>query len=694
MLFKLSLKNIKKSIKDYAIYFFTLVLGIAIFYVFNSLDSSTAMLTMTKRQSDIIELINSMLGVISVFVCVILGFLIIYASQFLMKRRKKEFGIYMMLGMGKKELSKILVLEALLIGLFSLVVGLILGVFASQFMSLLVANLFEADMSNYVFSFSLSALSKTILFFTMIYLFVMLFNTFSISKCKLIDLINAAKQNEKISNKNAWISVLAFILSVIMLSYAYYQVTTQGLGIDIDFLGYMIILGCLGSFLFFWSVSGLLLKIVQSNKRLYLKNLNMFVVRQLNSKINTTVISMSIISIMLFMTICILSSGLSFNESLRRNLKEMTPVDLNVEQFVNLDSPMHSYNDNDHQIEYSEDVISLSKQSLKQNLELMGIDVDKQFKDVFEYQRYMSPQVIMRNLLPEDVLEEYPNLMIDMPEKLMKISDYNTIAKLYGNKQFSLAEDEYIVICNFESMLKLRNEGLKQQPQLIINDRTLKPKYSECQNGYTEIATNHTNNGIILLPDDILNEGMAVKTLLVANYNAKNQDDHDKIEQIIMNGTGLNQDIVDKLSMIHLRGVSKQDLYQASVGLGAVGTFVGIYIGIVFLISSAAILALKELSDSSDNKERYVVLRKLGVDEHMISKALFIQIGVFFLLPVVLASIHSIFGIHFCVDILSTMGTEGLMPSILMTALFIIFIYGGYFLITYFCSRNIIRERS
>lgn len=111
----------------------------------------------------------------------------------------------------------------------------------------------------------------------------------------------------------------------------------------------------------------------------------------------------------------------------------------------------------------------------------------------------------------------------------------------------------------------------------------------------------------------------------------------------------------------------------------------------IIIISSAAILALKELSESTDNRERYVMLRKLGADEKMLNKALFKQIGLFFGFPLFIAIIHSIVGIKFCNTILLSIGRTGLLPSIIMTGAFLVVIYGGYFVITYWCSKNIIK---
>ena len=198
MLFKLSLKNISKSIKDYAIYFFTLILGVAIFYVFNAIDDQSVMMKVSSTTAEIIKLMTNVLSGVSVFVSIILAFLIVYASRFLIKRRNKEFGVYLTLGMSKKKISLILFIETLIIGIVSLVVGLGIGFLLSQLMSILVANMFEADLTRFQFVFSTNACIKTLIYFSIMYFVVMIFNTINISKCKLIDLMHSNKKSEKI----------------------------------------------------------------------------------------------------------------------------------------------------------------------------------------------------------------------------------------------------------------------------------------------------------------------------------------------------------------------------------------------------------------------------------------------------------------------------------------------------------------
>ena len=267
MLFKISLKNIRKSLKDYTVYFFTLILGVAIFYVFNAIDSQSVMLDVRANVMDIIKLMNDILSGVSVFVSCILGFLIIYASRFLIKRRNKEFGIYLTLGMSKRKISVILFFETLLIGIVSLVAGLVIGTILSQFMSVIVANMFDADMTKFKFIFSMKACVKTLIYFAIMYVLVMIFNTFSISRCKLIDLLNAGKKTEKVTMKNPVVCTIVFVIGVGILSYAYWMVTRGVKSINIiNKIGIPIALGCVATFLIFWSVSGFMIRIFTSIK--------------------------------------------------------------------------------------------------------------------------------------------------------------------------------------------------------------------------------------------------------------------------------------------------------------------------------------------------------------------------------------------------------------------------------------------
>ena len=684
MLFKISLKNIRKSLKDYTVYFFTLILGVAIFYVFNAIDSQSVMLDVRENMMDIIKLMNDMLSGVSVFVSCILGFLIIYASRFLIKRRNKEFGIYLTLGMSKRKISVILFFETLLIGIVSLVAGLVIGTILSQFMSVIVANMFDADMTKFKFIFSMKACVKTLIYFAIMYVLVMIFNTFSISRCKLIDLLNAGKKTEKVTMKNPVVCTIVFVIGVGILSYAYWMVTRGVKSINIiNKIGIPIALGCVATFLIFWSVSGFMIRIFTSIKSVYYKGVNSFVLRQFCSKINTTVFSTTVICIMLFITISVLSAALSMKDSLSKDLDSMCPVDVQLAKY-SYDAMSEAYATSQDMNEKDREMLEDSKLSIIETLNNSGFDAQKYFKDVVEYNIY-NTGLTVKDTIGDINTDDY-QFMADTIMPVMTIGDYNSVARLYGNSTYELNDDEYIIVADYKNMVMIRNQALKKGITLSVNGKEYKPRYSECMDGFVHIGVQNMNDGILVVPDNAVKPQQVRNMGLSADYRADTKEERYFIETQLDN---LMKNISFKKSFISWN--SRIDLAESSVGLGALVTFIALYLGIIFLISSAAILALRELSDSADNKERYGMLRKLGVDERMIDMALFKQIGIFFAFPLILALIHSVFGIKFINIILATMGMSSMAASIGLTLAFVAVIYGGYFLITYLCSRSIIR---
>lgn len=696
MLFKLSFRNMKKSFKDYAIYFLTLVLGVAIFYMFNSIDSQQAMIEVSQSTREMIKLLIQMLGMISVFIAIVLGFLIVYANNFLINRRKREFGIYMSLGMGRRQISGIILLETILIGILSLAVGLFIGIFASQFMSILVAKLFEADMSEFTFVFSKDACIKTCIYFAVMYIAVIIFNTLTISRYKLINLLTAVKKNEKAKLKNPIISILIFIASSVLLGYAYYLVTggVYELRTDEQLLK-PILMGVIGTVGVFWSLSGFILRLIQTRKSVYLKGTNMFVLRQLNNKINTNIVSMTVICLMLFMTISALSSSLSIQSALDSQLEKFTPVDVNLYKTAYLpESYVSSYSGKT--IYNTEIQIEDSRHPVSYTLETNGYDMNN-LKDIVEIPIYAIPEWTMKTSLgdySEKAMQQFSMLAYDTPETVIKISDYNKVAALYGNEQYSLNDDEYMVLCDFEQMTNIRDEALKQNSDIEINGKTYHAKYKECKDGFVLMSTSNMNAGIILVPDSFeIKEENTEQYFLAANYNAETEEEKIELNNVLAGE--VDSELFDNLSEkeINLEGMTKISLTEASKGLSTIIIFIAIYLGIVFLIASSAILALKQLTESSDNKQRYTILRKIGCDEKMINQALFRQIFIFFMMPLTLAIVHSIFGIKFILSMLAALASpDELLPSIIVTAVIIGAIYGLYFLATYFGSKNIIKE--
>ena len=657
MLYNLSLKNIKKSFKDYAIYFVTLILGVCIFYLFNSMDSQTAILEVTSRQSEMIDLLEQVLSYISVFVSFILGFLIIYASRFLIKKRNKEFGVYMTLGMSKRKISLLLLIETFIIGLISLAFGLLLGIVLSQITSIFVANLFEANMSKFTFNFSKTALFKTILYFGIIYFIVMIFNTIIVNKNKLIDLLQASKKQEKIRIKSSMISVILFFISVLMLGSAYYMVTAgvnDLLKYDVSILLVPILLGTIGTILFFYSVAGMSLKIISKCHNLYSKKLNTFVFKQINSKINTMVISISIICLMLFVTLCLLTSAFTIKDYFNNSINTYAPVDYQIV----------SINQNVRVTEFLED--TFVKENTKDNLV-----VSEYYDENFDYAKSLGK-------VYEQIKQEYSYIQFDSPVFIMSEADYNKLARLLKIDTVTIQDDEYAIVSNYNT--DIYESVLKSNSTMIIFNHELKP-YKKLINGFVNISGNPANLGFFVVSDQIIEKDHLKYEILSGNYNSKDQKIIDKLEE--------------KVKKFHTEETlikdTRNEIEISAAGLTAIITFIGLYLGIIFLISSSAILALKELSDCIDDKKKYKILRQIGADEKEINKALFMQTFIFFMMPLSIAVIHTIFGLKFCEWILKSLGITSILNGSYMTFIFLILIYGIYFIITYLCSKNIIR---
>ena len=195
MFFKLAARNVRRSFRDYGVYLLTLTFGVCLFYTFNSIEGQGAMTYLARSENPMVDAILILVDVFSVFVAVVLACLILYANRFLLRRRKRELGTYLLLGLSQGQVSRILFLETGVVGLISLAAGLALGVLASFGMSALTLSMFEMDVSGLLaLNFSPKAAGKTVLYFGIIFLLVMAFSGAQVSRAKLIDLMQGERK--------------------------------------------------------------------------------------------------------------------------------------------------------------------------------------------------------------------------------------------------------------------------------------------------------------------------------------------------------------------------------------------------------------------------------------------------------------------------------------------------------------------
>lgn len=612
MFFKLARKNVTRSLKDYSVYFLTLTLGVSLFYVFNSLEGQWAMQMLAKSAHYMVESILIFMNIFSAFVSVVLACLVLYANTFLMKRRKRELGTYFLLGLPAGRVSLLLVLETLLIGLMALAAGLVLGVLLAQGLGLLTIAMFSAYPAGEQFALVLSvkAIGKTVLYFGVIFLVVMILTGVSVSRAKLIDLMQGARKNEEMKERPLWTSVLTFLAGVALLVVAYAMLLIRGM-LYIDPLFFlMLALGTLGTLLFFRSLSGFLLRMVKGHKKLYYRGLNMFVLRQFNSRIHTTYLSMTVICLLLLLAIGVTACCVGLNDTIEQNTSSAAPYDVTIQN-------------------YSGDT---TVADLPARLAESGFDpalLGEQHDFLFYYN---DPAVT--------------GIPADDAYAVVLLSDYNALMALQGGQT-------------------LAGDGLP-----LVTDQAIVTGYSGM-------------NRYLVAPDSWAEALQVRRQVFCANYRGDKQTAEDALAAACSSpafSDGLTLSLDTRIG-----------IYTENMGSKILVLFMGLYLGMVFLLTAAAVLALQQLSQAADNVPRYQILSRLGVPERMRDRSVLTQVALSFFLPLALAVVHSIVGMTAANAVISVVGRVDSVRSSLVTAGFLVLIYGAYFLATCFGARRIVK---
>ncbi len=612
MSFKLAFRNVRRSIKDYAVYFLTLTFGVCLFYVFSALDDQSAIQFLARNNNPNVEAIFVLVGVFSAFVAVVLAGLILYANQFLMKRRKRELGTYALLGMPTGKVARLLVTETLLIGLCALVSGVALGILGSWALDKLTVAMFLAAPEE-IFSFNLSwkAAGKTAAYFGVIFLIVMAFTSLSVSRSKLIDLIRSGRTNEEVSRRPLAMSVA---LGCVTLGTAYAILLTRGL-LRIDLLWFIMLgLGTVGTFLIFRSLSGFLLRLTRGHKGYY-KGLNMFVLRQWSGKVHTNCLSNTVISILLLLAIGVTACSVGLNDTITASVGNQTPYDLTV-------------------LNYGREG-AYENADIPQLFRDAGLDTDACFAGVESVTVYYND--------PE---------LTGMPAAgyyaVVALSDYNRL---------------------------MAGRGL---PVLESVDKPLRTPNA--------IVNGPAADGVAVVPDDMISQLTPRRQMVNITY-AGNVS---KVDDLVRMTLDEAEDFTGGLDIMMNY---KLDNYYDLIGAKILVLYMGLYLGLVFLLTAAAVLALQQLSQAADNAQRYELLSKLGAPRAMRRGALMRQVALAFLLPLALGTIHAFVGMKAANEVIQTMGRVDSVHSSLLTAGLLLVIYGGYFLATCLGAWRAVEEK-
>lgn len=663
--FKLIIKNVHKNLRDYLIYFLTLMLAVSLFYAFNSISDQPAFSEMSMTRALLYEQLDKMISVLSVVISLVLAFLIIYANQFLLKRRKKELGIYMMLGMKKGRISRIFAGETFCVGVIALGVGLIFGFILSQGASLIALKLFAIELDKYQLVFSIGAFQQTVICFALIFFIVMLFNVWSVSNVQLISLLTASRKNENINTENRVFPVLMFVLSFFCIGTAGILFYRNGIlpsrkNISFQIAGIAL---AIGSFLLFYSLAAVFSQFASSNKKFYLKGLNTFLVRQIGSKIRTNYVIMTIVCGLLTITICAVSIGSSTALAMNELAQSATPYDLNVLSDVDIDG--------DSSIADYLATCDIQITDYAENMKQISIyEADMTYAELFEGQKV--------NLWAID--EAMPEIKVSA----ISISDFNLALSMQGKEPITLKAGEYLLNCNYKGTFQYISEALRNHPELTIGGITLRRASEELlQETYYMTSVGNNDRGTLIVPDSVAATLPKDINVLLVQY-----------KQGINTSEVLQKMIPIGLDETHgYRYTEKNMMYDMFYGINAVVTFLCCYIGLVFLLVCAALLALKQLTETTDNIYRYNLLQKLGAKRRQINRTLYAQTAVFFAVPLAVAGIYSILLVGKGMEIVEEFMNLHISTNVGITVVLFLIVYGSYFLATYLsCKRMVIEQ--
>ena len=693
---KIALGNVRKSFRDFAVFFLTLAFGVCVFYAFGSITDQAAVIQMGEDQRSMVQALADILSGLSVFVVVILGFLVVYANRFLIRRRKREFGIYLTLGMDIRRVSLIVVIETLVVGVVALAVGLLLGLALSQVMMYVTAGLFEATIKGFVFAFSPTAALSTVACFAGIFLVTLVFNVSTVSRYKLIDLINANKVSEKVRLRSLPLSVVLFLVSLALIGVAYKTLLEHGMMEEGPYFALATGLVTVGTLLFFFSISGFALRALQASPRAYLSGLNMFVMRQLNSRINTAWLSISLVCAMLFLAICGVCTGFSVATGMNEALVAGTRYDMSLVSYPT--GMLGERNAQGPAAADGYDAIARLRADIP--------EFDELFRDAVQVNTYdydangepLSGYTVEWFVANTDFdgSATINQMMLGSSETavtLVRVSEYSALCAMVGEKGLELGADECAWWNDMPSLDGFWQAAAEQNPEITVQGRTLRfVDEAVVSVPFSDTGASGTVSGALIVPDDVIPEGLGPSTTVVnLMYNGDRAEMNEAATSAIDEAYG---DVMGQGETIEAwpvwNPINAQGLLDQSSGTTVIVTYLAIYIGVILLVCCATVLALQQLSEAADNVGRYRVLAELGAERGMVDRALLAQIGVYFLFPLVVAVAHAAVALSVVNDIVALLTGFQIGTALVGTVAFVVALYGGYFLVTYLTSRGML----
>lgn len=725
MLCKLAWGNVRRAGRDYLVYLLTLTLGVTVFYAFNTVSMQVDIAGI--KEEGLSELMGSMLGYLTYFLAGVMAFLMVYANNFIMKRRKKEFGLYQVLGMRRGRVATIMALETVIVSVGAFVAGIVLGVGLSQLMTFFTASLFKTQIANFHFFFSVHAFNLTLACMLVMFVLTLLLNLRAVRRTKLIELMGAERRNESIKTRNPWIAIAIFVVGVVLVGVAYYRLLRDGFPLTategklqeaMNQFGITTAMVTVGTFALFWGLSGMLIKLLQSLRSVYWRGLNMFTVRQLAAKVNTVCFSMGVIAMILFLAITSVTCGMSIANVMNENLERYTPADMTQTYIYYMPDRLDYYkeyvnpSDEADRMVPADTTVDLypawhGRDSSADNNDETGKKVDiadvagehVQIDSYLSYPFGSSNPSVTPSEMCKIMGEKLPKVLEgsnadDMGLFVTPASQYNKLRQMMGEEPVSIGRDQYVLTCDMGGELgDLYTKYMAGGHTLTLGGHELKPATDKSDKDTAAIANSGlgSNPGTVVVADELLSQLnlQPYASNLLVNY--KRGMDVAEADELIKY-TMLDNLLVDgKEPGSWGVFMTRSELYTQAAQMNGMISYLAIYIGFVLVVACAAILSIQQLSNVADGSRSYRVLAQIGCDDRQIRHSVMAQQAVFFLFPLAVGLAHSFVALKVIIELVSTFGNMSIGGTVGLTCAIFLAAYGGYFLVTYLMSTGMVR---
>ena len=724
MLCKLAWGNVRRAGRDYLVYLLTLTLGVTVFYAFNTISMQVDIAGIDEE--GLAQVMGSMLGYLTYFLAGVMAFLMVYANNFIMKRRKKEFGLYQVLGMGRGRVATIMALETVIVSVVAFVAGIVLGVGLSQLMTFFTASLFKTQIANFHFFFSVHAFNLTLACMLVMFVLTLLLNLRAVRRTKLIELMGAERRNESIKTRNPWIAITIFAVGVVLVGVAYYRLLRDGFPLTatdsklqeaMNQFGITTAMVTVGTFALFWGLSGMLIKLLQSLRGVYWRGLNMFIVRQLAAKVNTVCFSMGVIAMILFLAITSVTCGMSIASVMNENLERYTPVDMSQTYVYYTPDTLGYYKEYVNSSEADRMVLADTtvdlypawhgKDKSADNNDETGkkvniADAAGEYVQIDSYLSYpfggSSPSVSAGEMC-KTMGEKLPKAFGGSKPDAIGLfvtpaSQYNKLRQMMGEEPVSIGHDQYLLTCDMGGeLIDLYTKYMAGGHALTLGGHTLKPATDKSDEDTAAIANSAmgSNPGTVVVADELLSQLnlQPYSSSLLVNYKQgmDTTEADENIEYTVLDNLLVDGKEPGSWGIF----ITRSEMYAQAAQMNGLISYLAIYIGFVLVVACAAILSIQQLSNVADGSRSYRVLAQIGCDDRQIRHSVMAQQAVFFLFPLAVGLAHSFVALKVIIELVSIFGNMSIGGTVGLTCAIFLAAYGGYFLVTYLMSAEMVR---